>query len=453
MNIGWNATIGLKHERNRREDGKGMDMNLEQVDFAGKKLLILSGCGSQCKLVAAAKQMGVYTIVADYFAPSMASPAKLLADKNWMESLLDIDALVERCRKEHVHGVLAGWSDISQIPYFKICEQLGFPCHGTEEQFYKMTNKKAFKQLCGECGIDVIDEYSLEDAENGNVVYPVFVKPVDGRGSKGQAVCHGYEEMREAIAFAKKESSSGDVLIEHYVANTNSFQVTYFFVNGEAYLLRTADGYKGTLKDKLDRVALCTVSPSVYTEKFMKLANENFVKMLKKIGYQNGPAMAQAFYDNGVFRFYDPGLRFPGVDYEIMYKNVYNVDFMKAMVYFALTGEMPEMELHNSNVCLEGKKGVVLFPALSAGTIQTVNGFDRIGKDSHVFSVQKRYGEGDRVEWTYTTRQRLAEIDLLCNDERDMKEAIKNVQSWLDVRDDAGRNMLYMPFDTERIMV
>ena len=426
-------------------------MNLEQANFAGKKLLILSGCGSQCKLVAAAKQMGVYTVVADYFPPSMASPAKLLADESWMESLLDIDALVERCKREHIHGVLAGWSDISQIPYYKICERLGLPCHGTEAQFYKMTNKKAFKQLCMECGMDVIDEYSLEDAENGNVVYPVFVKPVDGRGSKGQSVCYTHEELKKAIALARKESSSGDVIIEHYVSNTNSFQVTYFFVNGEAYLLRTTDGYKGTLEDKLDRVALCTVSPSVYTEKFMEVANKIFVKMMKKIGYQNGPAMAQAFYDNGVFRFYDPGLRFPGVDYEITYKKIYNIDFMKAMVCFALTGKMPEMDLHNSNVYLEGKKGVVLFPTLAAGVIGMINGFDRIEQDGHVLSVQRRYAAGDRVEWTYTTRQRLAEINLLCDGERDMKEAIRNVQSWVDVKDDAGKDMLYMPFDAERI--
>lgn len=80
-----------------------------------------------------------------------------------------------------------------------------------------------------------------------------------------------------------------------------------------------------------------------------------------------------------------------------------------------------------------------------------INGFDRIEQDNHVLSVQRRYAAGDRVEWTYTTRQRLAEIDLLCDGVRDMKEAIRNVQSWMDVRDNAGRDMLYIPFDAERI--
>ena len=100
---------------------------------------------------------------------------------------------------------------------------------------------------------------------------------------------------------------------------------------------------------------------------------------------------------------------------------------------------------------LEGKKGAVLFPTLAAGVIGMINGFDRIEQDNHVLSVQRRYAAGDRVEWTYTTRQRLAEIDLLCDGVRDMKEAIRNVQSWMDVRDNAGRDMLYIPFDAERI--
>ena len=43
----------------------------------GKKLLILGGAAVHCKVVEAARAMGVYTIVTDYLENS---PAKLIAD-------------------------------------------------------------------------------------------------------------------------------------------------------------------------------------------------------------------------------------------------------------------------------------------------------------------------------------------------------------------------------------
>ena len=68
-------------------------------DFSGKKLLILAGAGVHNKVVRAAKEMGIYTIVTDYLEDS---PAKKLADESWMYSITDVDAIVERCKKEHI---------------------------------------------------------------------------------------------------------------------------------------------------------------------------------------------------------------------------------------------------------------------------------------------------------------------------------------------------------------
>ena len=418
----------------------------------GKKLLILSGCESHCKVVNAAKEMGVYTIVADYYEPSMASPAKQIADEQWMISLLDEEKIIDRCRAEHVDGVLASWSDLAQLPYWTICDRLGLPCTGTREQFIQMSNKKAFKQLCLENGVDVITEYSREDAAAGRVKYPVFVKPADGWGSKGQSVCHTFEELQRAIAFAEEASLSGEVLIERYVANTNSFQVNYLFVDGEAFVIRTADGYKGLVEDKLDRVALCSISPSVYTKRFMETANEKFVAMLRSIGYRNGPAMVQGFFDEGVFRFYDPGLRFPGVDYEQIYKSVFGIDLVKMMVAFALTGKMEEVPIRNSNVYLDGKKAAILFPTLGAGTVSEIKGLEALENEPKVFSVQTRYEKGDVVEWTWTTRQRLGEIDLLGDDFADLKSLICRVQNDIKVLGTDGEDMIYRPFDVNRLV-
>lgn len=63
-----------------------------------------------------------------------------------MLDIRDVDAIVDRCKKEKVDGVLAFCIDPAQVPYQRICEKLGLPCYGNEEQFEILTNKRRFKE-------------------------------------------------------------------------------------------------------------------------------------------------------------------------------------------------------------------------------------------------------------------------------------------------------------------
>ena len=134
-----------------------------------KKILILGGASVHYKLVEAAKEMGLYTIVTDYLEDS---PAKKIADESWMLNIMDVDAIVEKCRESNVEAVIAAWLDPCQRPYYEISNKLGVPCYGTWEQFFKMTDKHAFKQMCRENGVDIIPEYSENDLDQ--VEYPVL---------------------------------------------------------------------------------------------------------------------------------------------------------------------------------------------------------------------------------------------------------------------------------------
>ena len=68
----------------------------------GKKLLLLAGANVHCKVVNAAKEMGVYTIVTDYLKDS---PAKEIADESWMLDIKDINGIVGKCKEVGVDGV------------------------------------------------------------------------------------------------------------------------------------------------------------------------------------------------------------------------------------------------------------------------------------------------------------------------------------------------------------
>lgn len=421
-------------------------------DLKGKKLLILSGNGLNCKTVEAAKELGVYTIVVDYVALD-SSPAKQIADEHWTLSYSDIDGIEQRCKQEHVDGVIACSGEATQLPYYRICERMHFPCYATLNQFEKLTNKKKFKAMCRENGIDVIPEFTKEDVESKTIEFPVFVKPVDNGGSKGQSVCNNYSELVRAIAYAESESATKEIIIEKYMGGKTSFQVTYFFVNGVPYVIRTVDGYKGLLEEKLDRVALCSISPSRYTYEFFQTTNDRFTRMLKCIGVENGPVMAQGFFDDGTFRFYDPGRRFPGTDYELIYKDVFGIDLMQMMVIFSLTGKMPEIHLDNQYSFLNGKKAAVLFPTVRAGVIGKIEGIDKLRADPWIRHIVQKYFVGDTVNWTYTTMQRICDIDFVCETDSALLDLIDYIQNTLKVQDENGIDMIYKPFDATRLIL
>ena len=406
------------------------------------KILILGGTAQQIKLIEAAKRKGYYTIVTDYLSDSL---AKRMADKSYMYDINDIDGIVNMCKDENVQGVICGYIDPCQRPYQKICARLNFPCYGTKEQFYLMTDKHAFKKMCNDNGVNTIKEYKEYDSD---IEYPVFVKPVDSRGSRGQSVCYDEKELEAACMYAKSESSNGDIIIEKFMKGAQEFQVTYFFVDGKPYLIRTTDSYCGSEEKHLEKVVACAVSPSKYTNLYLEKAHNKVINMFKNMGYKNGPIFMQGFVYQDDFYFFDPGLRFPGVDYERIIQKVYGVDLMDAMIDIATQNKI-SIEIPETCYSLEGKKAAVLFPTVSKGTIETLEGIDCYCDE--IVSAIPRCEVKDTLEWTYNVNQRLAEMDVLANDLDDLKKTLQEVQNNIKVLNEKGENMIYEYFDVNRI--
>lgn len=415
-----------------------------------KTVLILGGASVHVKLVEAAHRLGYKTIVVDYLNERK-SPAKLVSDENYQIDISDIESIIKLCQEKKVDGVISTHLDPCQRYYQMICEELNLPCYGTKDQFFKMTDKNAFKKMCQENGVDTIEDYSIEDILNDNVHYPIFIKPVDSRGSRGQSVCNNKNEAIIALELAKKESSNGDLLIEKYMKEASEIQITYFYIDGKPYLIRTVDSYNGGEEYKLEKVVSCSISPSKYTNEYIQTTQEKVLSMFDRLGIKNGPVFMQGFYDNGKFRFFDPGLRFPGVDYDLVYPILYNEDLMELMIEFSIYGEFSKKTIDNEMVYLKGCRAAVLFPTIRKGTIREIKGLDKILHTEGVFSLTQRHIVNEIVEWSYNVNQRIAEVDILCDSTELLKRKIQQIQHILQVVDANGENMVYAPFDVERI--
>ncbi|MBE6986459.1 MAG: hypothetical protein E7433_03430 [Ruminococcaceae bacterium] len=411
-----------------------------------KKILVLGGANLHCKLVKAAKEMGLYTIVTDYLADS---PAKQLADERWMLNVKDVDSIVQKCREVQVDAVISTHLDPCQRPYQMICERLGLPCYiDNFEQVYALTDKDAFKALCVKHGVDIIPTYTKEElndpAAASGVQFPVLVKPVHSRGSRGQTICYTLEQLSSAIKKAEEESENGKAIIEKYMGNKNDFTMTYIFVDGIPHMTKTSDRHLGPLELGFEKVGIGTVSPSRFSDMYITNVQDRLLGMLKALGVKNGPVFMQGFVDGNTVRFYDPGFRFPGSEYDTIFESIHHIDLMKMMVGFALTGRMDTAygSLSSDLYQLNGKRVITLFPVIRSGTISKVQGIEEIAAMPEVVCYTIRHTVGETVPLSRDVNQRFGEFDIVGKDIHDLGRLIDTVLNKLRVLDEHGENML-----------
>lgn len=358
-------------------------------------------------------------------------------------NITQVDEIVERCRQEKVDGALNFCIDPAQRPYQKICERLNFHCYGTDAQFSILTDKIAFKEFCTKCGVDVIEDYSLEEVKNGSVQYPLFIKPNDSRGSRGQSVCHTEEDLTDAVKLASKESSDGKYIIERYMYGKQDFTMTYLVKDGEPFLIRLGDRFLGLEEDSLGKQCVCLVCPSRCTDLYFEKVHSRVCGLIKELGIKKGPVFMQGFVDGDTIQFYDPGLRFPGGEYEALLKRITGADIMKMLIEFALTGEMKEYNcLTHDLYKLNGCHAVQLPITARPGKIHTFDGLEEIQKNGNVVSVFRRYTVGDEIPDTGDVRQRVCEIAFFVRKGESAGDFVKWIQSCLVVEDENGQSLL-----------
>jgi biotin carboxylase len=410
------------------------------VNLVGKRLLFLGGPIQVLKAVEQAKKMGVYTIVTDIKENAL---AKSLADEALPYSVTDVESILAWCRKNPVDGVLNFGVDPAQKPNVEICEALGLPHFGTLEQVEFLSNKQAFKDLCRECGVDVIQSYTEEDISDDFTAYPLMIKPAQNCGSRGSRVCHNKEEAEQAILNARKSSLNGKIVIERYMQGCQDFSVEYYAVDGKLFLVRTQDRYIGSSAYHLERQAVGGVSPSKHTDLYLKNVHPRVVRMLERIGIANGALFMQGFVDGDTVRFYDPAYRFPGSAYEKLLYSATGVNLMEYAVSFALGAKKEAVPELNGSYRLNGKCSIMLLFTARPGVIASCSGMEEIKQMPEVVSAVLKEAVGSEIRGSGDVGQRIAEVGLLVDDDKKIiEETVLNVQSKLKVLDENGDSLL-----------
>lgn len=417
------------------------------MDFKGKKILILAGASVHNKVVRTAKEMGLYVIVTDYLEPHL-SPAKQLADESWMYSITDVDSIVDRCKKEDVSAVLSFCIDPAQKPYQQICEKLGVPCYATKEQFDVFTDKRLFKDFCIKNNVDVIPDYTEEDINNNIVEYPLFIKPSICRGSRGQSICNNKDEAIEGLKLAKALSADGRCICEKYMGNNQDIASAFFVVDGEPYLVKFGDRYLGSPKDGLDKQVMCTKFPSDFTPTFEKNVMDRVKLMIKNLGIKFGPVFLQGFVDGDTIRYYDPALRMPGGDYDLVLKHATGFDTVKSLIHYAVTGDTTTY-YGNPSDCFKLNSGVGMIICFSVreGRMVKVEGFEELLNNPKIVYGRQIIPEGEYIQATGDIRQRVAAVGGFVPTKQEAETFVKQIYDTYHVYDENGEDMIISKYE------
>lgn len=412
----------------------------------GKKILILGGVVLMREIVQCARSMGVIVYVTDFYETS---PAKEIADKSFMVSTTDVDAVVNLIKREKIDGVLTGFVDMLLPYYQEICEKTGLPCYATKEQIEIMTDKNRIKDLCKKYGVPVVEEYSLSN--KSDIKYPVIIKPVDNSGGRGIVICMDQVDFDKSCEYALSFSPSKQVIIERYMENMDEVSIFYVAIAGKIFLMAMGNRFLDNSQDGVIPLPVAYLFPFTYLQKYKSDLNDRVIAMFKSIGIKDGMLFIQSFVENEECVFYEMGYRLTGsLEYKLTnFANGFNT--MEMMIRFALTGKMLDREIAPSPEFIAPSCNLTF--SVRPGVIASIEGIEEIKMIPGVLDLFLSKKEGNVVLETAkgTLDQVILRVFASRETKTELKETIDRVHQVFKVCDENGDNMLLPVFNTDKL--
>lgn len=430
-------------------------MDTDNKELQGKRLLVLGGTSASLDLVKLAQSMGAYVIVTDE-ADVSKRVSKQIADEISMVSTDDIPGLIQLVKEKRVDGAFCGPSEFNLKNLIELCDMAGLPCYVTPKQWDKYSNKKTFKEYCIRNGVPTAQEYSIDElTQDGDVEYPLIVKPVDGCSSKGISICNTKDEVVEAYEIALSVSKSKQVVIEQYIDNGGLiFSFRYILDEGRYYPYLTFDTYIADPIEKKCLISAFTYFPSMHTDSFINQLDQNVQIMFEDMGLKNGVAFIQSIPYKGKIYCHEMGYRLSGGMIYKITNPLMGINDMKMMLRYALGEKIATLE-EIQKIKLKHTDMVMaqLMIPLDCGTIASIDGLDEILKIDNIVDFLQYYKIGDVIEPEVigTLEQHFARFTLKAKCKDEMISVVRKIQDKLFIRNFMGEDMYSMKFDISRL--
>ena len=410
-----------------------------------KKLMFLGGTGAMYDVVRRAKNKGIYTIVVDYFTNS---PAKRIADRSYLVSTMDIDAVLQIAREHQIDGVFTGFSDANLMPARRIADALGLPFYATADQIRITTDKLLFKETCRAYDIPVVPEYHLDSTlappDLDCIQYPVIVKPADAWASKGISICQNEQELRSAVDYALQFSQRKEIIVEQYMAEYPDVCMYFNLQNGVLSLACMCERDLQPVQEGKAMLANALFYPCRYIPLYYEQLEKKVCRMMRDLKMNDGTAFIQCFVVDGQLMPFEMGYRFCGAQEYILCAAENGLDSCEMMLNYALTGRCEGWDAAACNNPCFSHSDVILMLVMQPGKIAKIEGLDALRSMPEILEIIQFYYEGDTVEPATigTLNQVFARIFIQGRDPDHLLQLIEQVQKNLKVLDKHGQPLL-----------
>lgn len=410
-----------------------------------KKLLILGSNVGSVDIVEYAKELGAYTIVADYY-PSEKSIAKQYADESVLISTADTEALKSLIVEKKIDCVLAGVSEFNLRQAEILSSYFHLPFYFNKEQWEIVENKGLFRKICQDVGVPTPQTYYIGSPNNVDykrLKYPLIVKPTDSSSSRGVVICRTENDIEKAILEAANNSLTNTIIIEEFFEG-EEFTATYTIVNHQSFLSAIDNRLSVTLENGATSIPILRLYPSTFINEYIKKVDDKLKDLISKLGIDVGTMFVQCFYNkvSNEFAVFEAGLRCAG-EAPYRFLNIVNgVNYMKNIVEWTLCGKVLHYDSLKEDPYLNGKKCAVLSFVSGGGKIEKIKGFKEvISKCDSIVDAECRYNEGAVIGQGNTLRQIVMRFVLVCKDIEELQSSIQYINKNVFVLDDSGKDI------------
>lgn len=263
-----------------------------------KKLLLLGGSAQQVIAIEKAKTLGYETVLCDYLPDN---PGRAAADRFYLVSTTDREAVLKVARQEQVQGVVAYASDPAAPTAAYIARELGLSGNPVE-CVETLCNKDRFRDFLRKNGFHtpVAKGYGCAAsalAEKALFRLPVIVKPVDSSGSKGATVLQSWSGFAEALEFAFSFSRCKRVIVEEFIEKKHPYLIggDIFVCDGEVKLWGLLNCHRDQRVNPL--VPVGKSYPLQLEEPDIAGVKTVLQKLIHALGFRNGAMNVELIVD------------------------------------------------------------------------------------------------------------------------------------------------------------
>lgn len=389
-----------------------------------KKLLLLGGSAQQVIAIESAKRLGYSTVLCDYLPDN---PGQYKADKFFLVSTTDKEAILEVAKTENIDGVVAYASDPAAPTAAYVAEKLGLPGN-PYESVEILCNKDKFRRFLASNGFPTPTAHGYTDAEtaehdiiSGVFQFPIIIKPVDSSGSKGATVLEDANTVQPAIDVAFSFSRGKRIVVEEYIVKRHPYLIggDIFVGDGKVIMWGLMNCHRDSAVNPL--VPVGKSYPLMLGEKDTAAVRTTLQTIVDKLGIKNCPMNVELIVDeNGRVYPIDIGPRSGGNMIPDLLSMIFDVDVVEMSVKVTMGEKIdktipvgkPFYATHNLH-------------SNQTGVFQNIKFSDEIEKYIIKKCIYKK--PGDNVEYFDNASKALGIVFLKFDSEDQMHEVICNI--------------------------